>query len=49
MHLSAWTDSWVDFPVDETLFHEKLKEKIAGSKYKKPATEKTSSTEGTFH
>ncbi len=32
MHLSAWTDSWVDFPVDETLFHEKLQEKIAGSK-----------------
>ncbi len=48
MHLSAWTDSWVDFPVDETLFHEKLQEKIAGSKYKKPDTEKTLSTEGTF-
>ena len=48
MHLSAWTDSWVNFPLDENLFFEKLQQKIANSKYKKPATEKTLSTEGTF-
>ena len=35
MQLSAWTDDWVDIPVDEELFHAKLQERIAGSKGKK--------------
>ncbi len=48
MHLSSWTDSWVDFPLDENLFFEKLQQKIANSKFIKPATETTQSTEGTF-
>jgi len=31
MLLSAWTDGWVDFPIDEELFYEKLQERIASS------------------
>lgn len=30
MHLSAWTDSWADIPVDEDLFYGKLQKKIKG-------------------
>ena len=37
MLLSAWTDDWVDIPVDEDLFYEKLKEKIDTSTLKKDA------------
>ena len=33
MHLSAWTDSWVDIPVNEELFYEKLQERIKISTY----------------
>ncbi|MFW5985647.1 MAG: Gfo/Idh/MocA family protein [Halanaerobiaceae bacterium] len=35
MHLSSWLDDWVDIPVDEDLFYEKLQEKIAESDYEK--------------
>lgn len=31
MHLSAWTDRWVELPVNEDLFYEKLQEQIKGS------------------
>ena len=31
MLLSAWTDDWVEFPIDEELFYEKLQERIAAS------------------
>ncbi len=49
MLLSAWTDSWVDIPFDDDLFHEKIKEKIATSKYKKPdAGGGTMDVDGTF-
>lgn len=48
MHLSAWTDNWIDIPVDEDLFHEKLQEKIRNSSYKKEAHEKTLNVDGTF-
>lgn len=36
MHLSAWTDNWVDLPLDEALYLKLLKEKIASSKFVKP-------------
>lgn len=37
MHLSAWTDDWVDIAtMDEDLFYEKLQERIKTSTYKKP-------------
>ncbi len=39
MLLSAWTDSWVDIPVDEDLYYEKLKERIASSKHQKKTGE----------
>ncbi len=48
MLMSAWTDSWVDIPFDDDLFHEKIKEKIATSKYKKPAAGDTMDVDGTF-
>lgn len=35
MHLSAWTDNWVDLPMNEDLFYEKLQEKINTSTFKK--------------
>ena len=39
MHLSAWTDDWVDLPIDEDLFYEKLQEKIKDSTFEKDAAE----------
>ncbi|MBQ6052906.1 MAG: Gfo/Idh/MocA family oxidoreductase [Clostridia bacterium] len=38
MHLSAWTNSWVDIPLDEERYYALLKEKIASSRYVKPET-----------
>lgn len=35
IHLSSWINDWVEIPVDEDLFYEKLKERIAGSTFKK--------------
>ena len=48
MLLSAWTDAWVDIPVDEGLFLEKLQERVASSSYKKDAAGKTMNVDGTF-
>ncbi len=48
MHLSTWTDSTVELPVDEDLFHEKLQERIKTSTYKKPETGGTMDVDGTF-
>jgi predicted dehydrogenase len=39
MLLSAWTDSWINIPVDEELFHEKLQEKIQNSTSNKDTSE----------
>jgi predicted dehydrogenase len=48
MHLSAWTDKWVELPIDEELFYTKLQEKIAASTFKKTVTgSKTLAVEGT--
>ncbi|MDH7570757.1 MAG: Gfo/Idh/MocA family oxidoreductase, partial [Armatimonadota bacterium] len=38
MLLSAWTDNWVEIPVDEDLFLSKLQERIKTSTYKKPGS-----------
>ncbi|MCC6239118.1 MAG: Gfo/Idh/MocA family oxidoreductase [Phycisphaerales bacterium] len=35
IHLSSWLDDWVDVPVDEKLFYEKLQQRIEGSTFKK--------------
>jgi predicted dehydrogenase len=38
MHLSAWTNDWVELPIDEELFHQKLQEKIESSTFQKKAS-----------
>lgn len=48
MHLSSWTDSWVDIPVDEELFLEKLNERIKTSTFKKENKNKVLDVDGTF-
>ncbi len=49
MHLSAWTDSWVDpTNIDEELFYKLLQEKIAASKFKKETKEANLDTSGTY-
>lgn len=37
MLLSTWTDNWVDLPIDEDLFYDKLQEQIAKSEQTKDA------------
>ena len=39
MLLSTWIDSWVELPVDEDLYYEKLKERIESSTYRKKTGE----------
>lgn len=48
MHLSAWTDGWVNIPVDEDLFLKHLQERIGASKINKKDEAKTMNVEGTF-
>lgn len=47
MHLSAWTDNWVDLPLNEDLFYEKLKERIDNSTFKKEVKDITLNVSGT--
>ncbi|CQR55733.1 Gfo/Idh/MocA family protein [Paenibacillus riograndensis] len=48
MYLSAWTDNWVDLPIDSDLFHEKLMEKVQNSTFQKDTTvQKTLNVTGT--
>ncbi|CAG7604100.1 Glucose--fructose oxidoreductase [Paenibacillus solanacearum] len=39
MHLSTWTDNWVDLPINEDLYYEKLQERIKFSSFKKVTSE----------
>lgn len=39
VYLSSWIDGWVEMPIDEDLFYEKLQEKIKQSTYKKVGTQ----------
>jgi len=49
MHLSTWTDDWVDLPIDEDLYYELLQERIANSTFKKQeAAEKVADVSNTF-
>lgn len=48
MHLSSWTDDWVDIPVDEELFYKELKKRIETSTFKKEVKNITVDVEGTF-
>lgn len=46
MHLSSWTDGWVDLPIDADRFKTMLQEKIDGSQFKKVTKEVTADLEG---
>ncbi len=49
IHLSSWLDDWVNLPVDEELYYQKLQEKIKTSKFKKAVSQvKVSDVNGTF-
>ena len=49
MHLSTWTDTWAQLPIDEDLFYAKLQEQIKQSTFTKTATESTTADlAGTF-
>lgn len=49
MHLSSWIDGWVDIPLDEDLFYEKLEERIKNSTFQKEASGgKVLDVEGTY-
>ena len=48
MHLSAWTDSWVELPIDEELYLSQLQEKIKNSSHKKNSKSRTLDVDGTF-
>ena len=47
-YLSTWTDNWVNLPIDEDLFLEKLNEKIAASTDKSGVAEQVFDTEGSY-
>lgn len=48
MLLSTWTDNWVDLPIDEDLFYEKLQENIRNSRStKNPLESRTLNVSGT--
>ncbi len=49
IHLSSWTDDWVELPIDEDLFYEKLQEKIKASSGKKQGIkDRTMDVRGTY-
>jgi predicted dehydrogenase len=41
MHLSTWTDSVIELPVDEDLFYDKLQEQIKNSTFEKESSGET--------
>ena len=48
MLLSAWTDNWVDLPLDDDLYYAELRERIASSRGKEAAGGKVMDVAGTF-
>ena len=49
MHMSSWTNDWVDLPIDEDKFYEMLQEKIKASTFVKEVVEsKVVDVSGTF-
>lgn len=49
IHLSDWTDNWVELPIDKALFKKLLDEKRKGSKCKENVTERTEDLNGTYN
>jgi hypothetical protein len=48
MYLSSWINDWVELPIDEDLFYEKLKERIDTSTYRKTVRDIVLDVSGTF-
>ena len=48
MQLSTWLDSWVDLPVDEQAYYDRLQEMIKSSTYKKPVVTQSLDFSGTY-
>jgi predicted dehydrogenase len=48
MHLSAWTDSWADLPVNEDLYYDLLQQRIRSSAGKKANRDMNLEVKGTF-
>jgi predicted dehydrogenase len=48
MHLSAWTDSWADLPVNEDLYYDLLQQRIRNSAGKKANRDMNLEVKGTF-
>ncbi len=46
IHLSSWTDDWVELPIDEDKFYDMLQEKIKNSDVKKTGADVTLDVEG---
>ena len=49
IHLSDWTDDWVQLPIDKDLYYEKLKEKIASSQAKRAVVSEIIDLNGTYN
>lgn len=50
IHLSSWTDDWVNLPIDEDLYYNLLQERIRNSTYKKPEVKAAvADVSGTFN
>lgn len=47
MHLSSWTDNWVDLPINEDLYYELLQDRIKNSTFKKETKELQMDVKGT--
>jgi len=47
VYLSSWLDDWVEMPIDEDLYYEKLQEKIQQSTFKKVEKDLTLDVSGT--
>jgi predicted dehydrogenase len=48
MLLSTWTDGWVDLPVNDDQFYERLQQRVKNSKHNKNATDQVLDVKGTF-
>ena len=47
MLLSAWTDDWVDVPIDDDLYYDELQKRVKTSSYKEDAGGKVLDVAGT--
>lgn len=48
IHLSSWTNDWVELPIDKELYYEKLQERVATSKAKENVVSQISDLSGSY-